>query len=744
MRTRVSRARPASAVTAALAAALATAAAASATASAASFQRVATWPVYTSLPAGTPEGTKTAAEILARGKDGTLLLFTDSPFGSLGFVDITDPAAPKPLGRLNLGGEPTSVAVAGNRALVAVNTSPSFTAPSGHVAVVGLDDRTVAATCDVKGQPDSVALSPDGRFLAVAVENERDESLNKGALPQLPGGHLAILTLGADGMPANCDAATIVPLTGLAAIAPEDPEPEYVAINGRNIAAVTLQENNHIVLVDLATATVTGHFPAGTADLAMVDVTTDKVVRPDGSLKGVKREPDAIAWLDDDRLVTADEGDYEGGSRGFTIFDTGGSVLFEAGSAPEHLATRVGHYPEKRAGKKGTEPEGVAVATYGSDRFLFVGLERANLVAVYRDRGPGAEPEFVQVLPTGIAPEGILPIPERGLLAVANEADDPGKAVRSTVTLYRLTDAPPVYPTIVSADVDSAPIGWGALSGLAADPRAAGMLYAVPDSAYAQSRVFTIDATATPARITAATVLMKDGKTVDYDLEGVAVAADGGFWLVSEGNPEKGLHNLLIRAKADGTVDREIALPAEVAAGAGRFGFEGVAAVGSGADERVYAVIQREWKDDGKGRVRIGRYSPADGRWDFVRYPLDAVASPAGGWIGLSDIAPMADGRFAILERDNQGGPNAAVKRIYAVDLAGAAFAPAGTEPPVVEKTLILDVLPHLTAPAGWTPDKVEGLTVGPDGTAYLVTDNDGVDDASGETQFIVLGPLVK
>jgi hypothetical protein len=36
-----------------------------------------------------------------------------------------------------------------------------------------------------------------------------------------------------------------------------------------------------------------------------------------------------VQWLDDDRLVTANEGDYEGGSRGFTIFSKRGEVLYE-------------------------------------------------------------------------------------------------------------------------------------------------------------------------------------------------------------------------------------------------------------------------------------------------------------------------------------------------------------------------------------------------------------------------------
>ena len=136
--------------------------------------------------------------------------------------------------------------------------------------------------------------------------------------------------------PANCDAARIVQVTGLAAVAPEDPEPEFVDINAANVAAVTLQENNHIVLIDLASGQVTGNFSAGAVDLEKIDADDDKVIAGTGSKQGVVREPDAIGWLGEDRLVTANEGDYEGGSRGFTVFDTAGKVLWDSGNLLEH------------------------------------------------------------------------------------------------------------------------------------------------------------------------------------------------------------------------------------------------------------------------------------------------------------------------------------------------------------------------------------------------------------------------
>ena len=45
-----------------------------------------------------------------------------------------------------------------------------------------------------------------------------------------------------------------------------------------------------------------------------------------------------------------------------------------------------------------------------------------------------------------------------------------------------------------------------------------------------------------------------------------------------------------------------------------------------------------------------------------------------------------------------------------------------------------------MNAAHGWISDKVEGLAVTLDGTVYAVIDNDGVDDAPGETQFLNLG----
>jgi hypothetical protein len=39
------------------------------------------------------------------------LVYSDSPLGVVGLVDITDPKTPKPLGNIAMGGEPTTTVV---------------------------------------------------------------------------------------------------------------------------------------------------------------------------------------------------------------------------------------------------------------------------------------------------------------------------------------------------------------------------------------------------------------------------------------------------------------------------------------------------------------------------------------------------------------------------------------------------------------------------------------------------------
>lgn len=707
------------------------------------FNRVASIPVYLN----TDIESETVAEIVSVTPDGNTLIYTDAATGSIGFVDITDPMAPVAIGAIEMGGEPTSVSVFGELAYAGINTSESYTEPSGKLVVINVAEQAVVSEFDLGGQPDSIAISSDGAYVAIIIENERDEELGEGEPPQLPGGALMIFNIADESL-------RTVDLTGIADLFPEDPEPEFVDINSENLAVVSLQENNYIALVDLASGEVVNSFSAGSADLNQIDTTEEGVITLDSSLAEVPREPDAVAWISDTMFATADEGDLFGGSRGFTIFDTYGNIVYDAGNTVEHIAARLGHYPEARSENKGTEPEGIEFGSYASGDYLFVGLERASLVLVYRIGDDPSAPEYVQALPSGIGPEGLLAIPGRDLFVVASENDIPGN-VRSIISIYQLEEGPADYPTVVSADnEDGTPITWAAISGLAANPMDAGIAYTIRDSYFNSSSIYVVDVSSHPVVITDEIVLMdsngilaeiaaeqvnEDG-TVNLDQEGITVRANGGFWVASEGDGTVGDEerpvtslNLLVGVAEDGTIDAVVTLLDAVNERQVRFGFEGLASTGEAGSEVLFVVIQRQWTDDLAGHVRIGRYDVAAEEWTFYYYPLETTEI---GWVGLSEITAIDDETFYIVERDNQADVTAAIKHIYEISVAGVEPLAEG-DFPILEKTLIHDLLPDLASTGGAVIEKVEGFAILADGTAMINTDNDGVDDSNGETQFM-------
>nr|WP_314088205.1 esterase-like activity of phytase family protein [uncultured Shinella sp.] len=722
-------------LTAALAAVLAASVASAASAEPV-FNRIASFAVADNLPEGKDKATPTSAEIIAASEDGNTLVYSDSPNKAIGIIDITDAKAPKAGGSVSLEGEPTSVAVAAGKALVAVNTRESFVKPSGVLAQVDLASKKIDATCDLGGQPDSIALNKDKTLAAIAIENERDEELNDGDLPQMPAGDLVLLSL-KDGV-VDCGSIKHVTLTGLADVAGEDPEPEFVSFNSQDEVALTLQENNYIIILDGKTGTVKSHFSAGKVSLEGVDTKKDGALKFTGEVKDVAREPDAVKWLDDNRIVVANEGDWKGGARGFTIFSKDGKVLYENGASFEREIAKLGHYPDKR-NKKGIEPEGLEVAKFGDDDLFFVLAERASVVGVYKDTG--ADPKLLQILPSGISPEGAVAIPGRNLLATANEADlvEDGGA-RSHVMLYERAEGEAAYPQIVSTEKDGELIGFGALSGLAPVKGKPGMLVAVNDSFYAsQPTIFTIDATAKPAKIVDALRITRNGAAAQkLDSEGVTPDGEGGYWLANEGDADKLVGHAIIHVNEKGEIDKEIAIPAELRAHEKRFGFEGITSVGEGDDLMLWMAVQREWADDEKGFVKLVSYKPSSKEWGAVRYPLEKTES---GWVGLSEITANGDYAY-VIERDNLIGQAAKLKKLYRVALADLKPAKLGGALPVVKKEEVRDLIPDLKATNGYVVDKVEGFTIDAAGNGFVVTDNDGVDDSSGETLFFGIGPI--
>ena len=480
------------------------------------------------------------------------------------------------------------------------------------------------------------------------------------------------------------------------------------------------------------------------------------------------REPDGVVWISRSQFVTANEGDLNGGSRGYTVFNIDGTVAFDSGNAMEHLMARIGHFNDKRSDAKGNEPENVTFGRFDGTDYLFVVSERSSVVAVY-DMSQQNTPAYKQVLPTALAPEGVLAIPSRNLLIVASETDDRGILARSSLNIYACQTAPAAYPTIQSVDrADGTPIPWGALSGFAA-ATAGSTVYAIDDSFFRGNRIFEIDTATKPAmlkkeirivdpngKIAALAAVLPDTAnanafddtdlaamvnadgTVNIDPEGISLASGGGFWIASEGNGTVGeaarpvlTANLIFKVSATGVIEDIVMLPADVNAKQVRFGFEGIAESGG----KLVVAFQRAWT--GEAQPRIGVYDIAAKSWTFHFYQLDPVSSSNGGWVGLSDITALGNNRFLVVERDNQGGPDARIKRLYRIDLSGQANGST------LVKTLVRDLMPDLRAPNGNIHEKIEGLAVMANGDVLIVNDNDGVHDNSGEVQLLNLGKLL-
>lgn len=97
-------------------------------------------------------------------------------------------------------------------------------------------------------------------------------------------------------------------------------------------------------------------------------------------------------------------------------------------------------------------------------------------------------------------------------------------------------------------------------------------------------------------------------------------------------------------------------------------------------------------------------------------------------------------------ERDNQGRPDTAIKRLYKFSITGLApLADIGAADvyPVVSKTRGDYLMDNLKGTGRLVLEKIKGLAVTNNNTVLVVNDNDGVDDSNGETQRLRLKGLL-
>lgn len=129
---------------------------------------------------------------------------------------------------------------------------------------------------------------------------------------------------------------------------------------------------------------------------------------------------------------------YGFGGRGFSIYNAAtGARVYDSGKSLEEqvIAANLNLYDDMRSDDKGVEPEGVTVGMINGKPIAFVGMERADAIAIYDVSNPAA-PQFLQLFKTGDAPEGVLFVSAdkspngRSMLVVSSEGD-------GTVKIYQ-------------------------------------------------------------------------------------------------------------------------------------------------------------------------------------------------------------------------------------------------------------------------------------------------------------------
>ncbi len=412
-----------------------------------------------------------AAESVAH--EGGKLYVTNGAQDRIDVFTIPDSAGaePAPADAIDLSGLDgydgvQSVAVKNGVVAVAISRAPVETSvfggtavlsQAGFVALFDAETLELLSTIDVGNLPDQLTFNEDGTQLLVAGEGEKNDDSDNDDNPL---GTIAIIDT-TDPTAPSAEILDFAQFNGLEDLArdagiriqdgvsfAEDVEPEYIAISPDGTTAfVSLQENNAIAKIDLATNTVADVFSLGTVDFSgesaldaddngeinitnfdnlvgfrMADAITSFEVNGQTFIatanEGDSRDFDedrvgdlAEAGLIDESVditglerleVSTVDGDTDGdgdidvlhtfSSRSFSIFDADGNLVFDSGSqfeqiiadlAPKRFNDDDGDDGEDRSDSKGPEPEAINVGEVGGRLYAFIGLERDSGIMIY-------------------------------------------------------------------------------------------------------------------------------------------------------------------------------------------------------------------------------------------------------------------------------------------------------------------------------------------------------------------------
>ena len=287
----------------------------------------------------THQGGEGSAEITAYDAASKKLFVVNGALASLDVLDLTNPAQPTLLKTVTMAslwaeaGAANSVAI--HQGMVALAVQASDKTQPGRLIVLRASDYAVLGTAVVGALPDMVTFTPDGKTLLLANEGEPNSyGLSDSVDPEgsisvvdvsalsLTSADVVLTAKTADFKAFNDqkDAliASGVRIYGPGATVAKDLEPEYITVSADGKTAyVTLQENNAMAIVDIASAKVTAIKPFGYKDHSLAGNGLDASDKD--SAVNIKTWPvlgmylpDAIASYSvagQTYLITANEGD---------------------------------------------------------------------------------------------------------------------------------------------------------------------------------------------------------------------------------------------------------------------------------------------------------------------------------------------------------------------------------------------------------------------------------------------------
>ncbi len=307
-----------------------------------------------------------AAEIPAYDAASRRLFVVNAQLGAVDVLNLANPASPTKIGTIDAttvlaGASINSVAV--HNGIVAVAIQAAVKTDNGRMALYRASDLTLLGSVAVGALPDMLTFTPDGNTVLVANEGEPSDDYQTD-----PEGSISIIDVRNPAAPVerkatftafNSQAATLraagVRIYGANnPTVAQDLEPEYIAVSDDGTTAwVTLQENNALAKVNIATATVTDILPLGFKNHGVAGNELDVSDTEGGAINirtwpGVygMYQPDAMASYTvggQTYLVTANEGDARAWGEDNTAYWAGdASQGFVEEFRVKHLINRNG------------------------------------------------------------------------------------------------------------------------------------------------------------------------------------------------------------------------------------------------------------------------------------------------------------------------------------------------------------------------------------------------------------------